>query len=94
MSTTIPFLALRVILKTTDDDGNPAQTATRDYIRGDWHIGIDRFRSYAMGDMVRVVGVQFEHGEQIVDLHAVEIDFNTVRENRKYNHTTHGSVSE
>lgn len=91
---TIPFLAFRAVLHVVNEEGATVEVATRDYIRGDWHVGTDRFRSYVLGDMVRVVGVQFDHGARIADLHAIEIDFETVRENRKYQHTTHGTVSE
>lgn len=78
-----PFFAVRVVIE--HDSG----TSTRDYVRGNWSIGKDRFLAFAVGDMVRVVG----GFDEVVKIRYEEVDFNTVRENRQYDHTTHGSVS-
>jgi hypothetical protein len=79
MSKLQPFFAVRVVL--TYEDGSTVQ---RDYVRGQQHLGRERFVSFALGDLIRTVGqVAFS------DMTVEEIDFQTVLQNRRYQHTTH-----
>jgi hypothetical protein len=79
MSKTQPFYAVRVVL--TYPDGSTVQ---RDYVRGQTHLGKDRFDSFALGDLIRTVGqVAFS------DMTVTEIDFEMVRQNRQFGHTSH-----
>lgn len=75
-----PFYAIRVVVEHVD--GGSAQ---RDYVRGNWHIGKDQFVRYAIGDMVLLTSAPLD----AIKIKYTEIDFLTVQENRKYNHTTH-----
>jgi hypothetical protein len=75
-----PFYAIRVVV--TDEFGS---VATRDYVRGQWHVSKDKFDAFAMGDLIRLTtGPDTE-----IKVRFTEVDFLTVQENRKYHHTSH-----
>lgn len=74
-----PFYAVRVVIQAE------TETYTRDYVRGEQRMGRSAFDSYALGHMLRLVSER----DQWVKWDIHEIDFNTVRENRQYHHTTH-----
>lgn len=50
--TATPFYAVRVVL--TDDSGS---TYTRDYVRGGLRLGRAAFASFALGDLLRIIGL-------------------------------------
>lgn len=73
------FFAVRVVVT---DLINGSQ-ATRDYVRGDMHVGKQAFTAFALGDMIQLIGWTD------ITWSVFEIDHATVIENRKYHHTTH-----
>ena len=75
-----PFYAVRVVV--THDDGSSSQ---RDYVRGETRMGRDTFGQFALGNMLSLVS----DGSTPVLWTVEAIDFETVRENRQYHHTTH-----
>lgn len=77
--TTQPFYAVRVVLYHAD--GSSSQ---RDYVRGDQHMGRAAFAAFALGDMLLLTDSHHD-----VSWTVTEVDFETVRQNRLYHHTTH-----
>ncbi len=81
-------LNIRVVIKTEGD------SYQRDYVRGEEHIGYQRFVERSVGNLLLLVGhvsVDDERYEMpnITEIRYFEIDYDTVVENRKYHHTTH-----
>lgn len=77
---TQPFYAVRVVVREVG-----GSVYTRDYVRGQQHIGIDAFGQFALGNMLALVNGD---GTPITwEVHAITPA--TVQENRKYHHTTH-----
>ena len=78
-----PFFAVRVVI--THDDGSSTQ---RDYVRGETRMSVDRFGQWALGNMLALVS----DGETPITWTIEAIDFETVRQNRMYHHTSHAEV--
>jgi hypothetical protein len=76
------FFAVRVVLR--DDHG---QTYSRDYVRGDKHLGEAAFKSWAVGDFIGIITDGEYRGIRLVSVE--EVDGEIVRQNRQYHHTTH-----
>lgn len=77
-----PFFAVRVAVYT--DDGG---SSTRDYVRGEQHIGKAAFAAFALGDMLLTINPDGK--DPVEGFKVTEVDFQQVVENRKYHHTTH-----
>jgi hypothetical protein len=75
-----PFYAVRIVIRHAE-----GSTSTRDYVRGDMHIGRSAFDSFALGDMIRTCT---DTGGEPFTWEIHQVDFATVAENRRY-HTTH-----
>lgn len=73
-----PFYAIRVTVYT------PTDTFTRDYVRGEQHVGTVAFDSFALGDLLTLTDSTTNVTWAIAPL-----SFEQVRDNRKYHHTTH-----
>lgn len=73
-----PFLALRVTLEV---DGS---TITRDYVRGQTRMGLERFGAFALGDLIALTD-----SRKIENWTIEEVTFEQVADNRKFHHTTH-----
>ena len=86
MHKTQPFFAVRVSIYNQED----GTVSTRDYVRGETRMGQQRFAAFALGDMQMLVNPE---GSVQNTWLVTEIDFNTVKENRQYSHTTHGEAN-
>lgn len=76
-----PFYAVRIVITDTET----GSTSTRDYVRGEERMGIEKFGKWALGDMIALVS----DGQTPItwEIHALEPQ--QVYDNRRYHHTTH-----
>lgn len=75
-----PFYAVRVVVRQAD-----GSTATRDYVRGETRMSVDRFSQWALGNLLSLVST----GDAPITWAVHSIEPATVHENRRYHHTTH-----
>lgn len=75
------YLAIRVVVHLAD-----GSTATRDYVRGQQRLGVQKFISFAVGDMIRLV----VDSPEPFTFEWFEVDSMQVREAARYEHLTHG----
>jgi hypothetical protein len=79
---TKPFFAVRIVLRT-----DAGETFSRDYVRGDQHLGKAAFQSWAVGDFIGIATEGQYRGIRLVSVE--EIDHQIVVQNRLYQHTSH-----
>lgn len=81
---TQPFYAVRVTVEVVGGD-----TLTRDYVRGEEHIGTEAFRDRAIGNLVALALSMYPNMQPAVKIAVESLDAATVAANRRHQHTSH-----
>lgn len=79
-----PFYAVRVVVETIDD----GSTVQQDFVRGESRMAKDAWDAFAIGTLVAMVMRGFPNEQPSIRVAIEQIDFETLRANRLYHHTT------